>query len=143
MAGTRQPSLLVAAAVALVVGLAVAVLWVAGAVATGSYLAEIAIVVGALVGLVVRQWSRAGGLGPMLAATLVALVTIGAGMLFAALAVYSAGEHVSFATALGLLDRSFLPHLWDQIGALGAVLGVAGVVVAALLTLRRDPAASR
>jgi len=124
------------------VGLAVAVLWVAAALGTGLYLGEIAIVVGAAAGLVVRQWARASGPGPTVVATLVALVAIAPGMLFAALAVYSSANSVSFVNAVGLLDRSFLPQLWSEIGVLGAVLGAAGVVLAALVTLRWHRASS-
>lgn len=142
VSGPSPPSLLVAAAIGLVVGLAVTVLWVAAALGTGLYLGEIAVVVGAAAGLVVRQWARASGPGPTVVATLVALVAIAPGMLFAALAVYSSANAVSFVNAVGLLDRSFLPQLWSEIGVLGAVLGAAGVVLAALVTLRWHRASS-
>jgi len=143
VSGPSPPPLLVAAAIGLVVGLAVTVLWVAAALGTGLYLGEIAVVVGAAAGLVVRQWARASGPGPTVVATLVAVVAIAPGMLFAALAVYSSANGVSFVNAVGLLDRSFLPQLWSEIGVLGAALGVGGVVVAALVTVAGRGPSSR
>jgi small-conductance mechanosensitive channel len=118
-----------------VVGVVVAALWVAAAIATGLPLPPLAMVVGLVIGMVVHRSARAGSSGAAIAAGLVALVAIAVGMLFAALAVYSSGKGVSFLAALDLLDGSFLPHLWDEIGGFGAAFGVVGVVLAGLVTL--------
>ena len=137
------PGLLITSVLGLVAGVVVAALWAAAAVSTHQLLAPLAIVVGAAAGMVVRRSARAGGLDAVLAAALVGLVAVGLGLLAAALAVYSNAQGVSFLTALGHLSSSLLSPLETQIGTQGAALGVAGVVIAGLVTWpgRRPPSA--
>jgi hypothetical protein len=121
-----------------VVSLAVAALWVAAAVQTDALLPELAIVVGLAAGLVIRRSSRRGGVGAAISAIVVALVAIAVGLALAALAVHSADRGVTLQTGIQTFTSSLLPQLRDEVGAAGAALGVAGVLVAGLLTLRRD-----
>ncbi|MGA3184247.1 MAG: hypothetical protein ABSE52_06585 [Candidatus Dormibacteria bacterium] len=118
------------AAAALAVGLLLTALWVAIAVATGDELAPAALLVGAAIGCVMRRSAREGGLGAAVGASLIAVVAIGIGLVLAALGAYSHAQGASFPVALSVLNRSFLPQLWGETGALGGVLGAAGVVVA-------------
>ncbi|MGD1053252.1 MAG: hypothetical protein ABR950_05420 [Candidatus Dormibacteria bacterium] len=140
---SRRPSLLLASLAGLVVGLVVAALWVAATVQTGLLLAELAVVVGVAAGLILRRAARRGGIGPAISAFLIALVAIALGMFFAALALYSASRGSSLETAVKHLDTALLPHVWKEIGQTGALLGGAGVVVAALIGMiqRRSPSA--
>jgi len=133
--GRSGPGLGLVAPAALVVALIVAALWVAIALQTGLVLPELAVVVGIAAGLMVRRTPRVGGVVAALVAGAVALVAIAAGLLLASLAVYSSGHGVQFLTAVGQLSTSFLPHLENEAGVLGAALAVAGVVVAALVTV--------
>ena len=135
---THETRLLPAVLVALVVSLAVAALWVAAAVQTDQVLPELAIVVGVASGLVIRRSARRGGFGAALSAVVIALVAIAVGLALAALAIHSAGEGITLQTGLQTFTSSLLPQLRDEVGLTGAALGVAGVVVAGLLTLRRD-----
>src|SRR5487761_1241564 len=127
--------LLIAAGAGLAAGLVAATLWVAAAALTGLALAPVAVVVGVAVGLVVRRVARARGGASVVTAAVVSLMAVGLGLLFAGLAAYSHAVGASFAAAVVLVDRSFLPHLWTETGMLGAALAVAGVVVAGMLTL--------
>ena len=129
--------ILVGAAAALASGVVVAALWVAVSVATGLELAPLAVVVGAACGLAMRRWGRVAEPRAALSALLVAVVAIGLGLVFSALAAYSDGQHASFVDALGLLDSSFIPHLSAETGTLGAALGVAGALVAGLAVVIR------
>ncbi len=123
------------AAAALAVGLLLTTLWVAVAVATGDELAPAAVLVGAAVGCVMHRLARQGGLGAVVGASLIAVVAIGIGFVLAALGAYSHAQGASFPVALAVLDRSFLPQLWGETGALGGVLGAAGVGVAGVAVL--------
>jgi hypothetical protein len=134
-AGGRR--VLVGAASALASGVVVAALWVAVSVATGLELAPLAVVVGAVCGLAMRRWGRAAGAGATLSALLVAVVAIGLGLVFSALAAYTDGQHASFLDGLGLLDSSFVPHLSAETGSVGAALGVAGALAAGLAVVVR------
>ena len=83
-----------------------------------------------------RGTPRAGGAGAAVAAGLVALVAIAAGLLFASLAIYRSAHGLqAFLNAVGGLDTSFSTHLEHEVGVLGAALGVAGVVIAVLVAL--------
>ena len=136
---TQQTGLLPAALVALVVSLAVAALWVAATVQTDLLLPELAIVVGVAAGLVIRRSARRGGFGAAISAIVIALVAIAVGLALAALAIHSAGEGVTLQTGLQTFTGSLLPQLRDEVGLTGVALGVAGVLVAGLLTtIRRD-----
>src|SRR5487761_1496966 len=130
--------LLIAAGAGLAAGLVAATLWVAAAALTGLALAPVAVVVGVAVGLVVRRVARARGGASVVTAAVVSLMAVGLGLLFAGLAAYSHAVGASFAAAVVLVDRSFLPHLWTETGMLGAALVVAG-----MLTLPVGRTASR
>ena len=136
-ASTHETRLLPAVLVALVVSLAVAALWVAASVQIGQLLPELAIVVGVASGLVIRRSARRGGVAAAASAIVIALVAIAVGLGLAALAVHSAGQGVTLENGLQTFTSSLLPQLRDEIGVAGAALGVAGVLVAGLLTLRR------
>ncbi len=136
-ASTHETRLLPAVLVALVVSLAVAALWAAAAVQTDQVLPELAIVVGVASGLVIRRSARRGGFAAAVSAIVIALVAIAVGLALAALAVHSAGQGVTLETGLQTYTSSLLPQLRDEVGAAGVALGVAGVLVAGLLTLRR------
>jgi len=133
-ASTHETRLLPAVLVALVVSLAVAALWVAAAVQTDQVLPELAIVVGVASGLVIRRSARRGGFAAAISAVVIALVAIAVGLSLAALAVYSAGQGVTLETGLQTFTSSLLPQLRAEVGVTGAALGVAGVLVAGLLT---------
>ena len=135
----RRPSLFLASLAGLVVGLVVAALWVAAAVETGLLLAELAVVVGLASGLILRRAARRGGFGPAISAFVIALVAIAFGLFLAALAV-SIGKGSSLQSALEHLDAARLSDIWTKIGETGAVLGGAGVIVAALVALVQRPA---
>ena len=77
------------------------------------------------------------------AAGLISLVAAAAGLVLAAVAVIAHTGNATFLTTLSGLNRSSLPGIWAQIGAAGAALGAAGVIVAgtvaAMLPRRRPP----
>jgi hypothetical protein len=125
-----------------VVGLVVAALWVAAALETRLLLGELAVVVGLASGLILRRAARRGGFGPAISAFVIALVAIAFGLFLAALAVYTTGKGSSLQSALEHLDAALLSQVWKEIGETGAVLGGAGVIVAALVALVQ-PLASR
>jgi hypothetical protein len=135
----RRPSLFLASLAGLVVGLVVAALWVAAAVETGLLLAELAVVVGLASGLILRRAARRGGFGPAISAFVIALVAIAFGLFLAALAV-SIGKGSSLQSALEHLDSARLSDMWKESGETGALLGGAGVIVAALVALVQRPA---
>jgi hypothetical protein len=103
-------------------------------------LAELAVVVGLASGLILRRAAGRGGIGPAISAFVIALVATALGTLLAALSVYSAGRGVSLQSAVEHLDTALLPHLWNEIGELGAVLGGAGVIVGTLVAAVQLPA---
>ena len=117
----------------------VAALWVAAAVQTDLLLAELAVVVGLVSGLILRRAARRGGVGPAISAFVIALVAIAFGLFLAALAV-SIGKGSSLQSALEHLDSARLSDMWKDSGETGALLGGAGVIVAALVALVQRPA---
>ena len=116
-------------------GLVIAALWVAAALETHYLLAELAVVVGLASGLILRGAARRGGVGPAISAFVIALVAIAFGMLLAALSVYTTSNGSSLQTAVEHLDTALLSHIWKEIGETGAILGGAGVIIAALIAL--------
>jgi hypothetical protein len=132
--GDRRP-IFHGAAGALLAGLVLSAVWVAAAVVTGLELAPAALLVGAGVGLVMRRIAARPSLAAAGASGLPALIAIGIGLVLAALAAYSHAAGASYLAALALLDRTFLPHLWAETGAAGALLAVVGVLVAGLVAV--------
>jgi len=124
--------LVVGTAAALLAGIVIAALWVAAVVATNLQLPYLAVVVGAACGLAARRWSRPGGIAA-LATALVAVISIGLGMICVALALYAHDLGSTFISSLGQLGSSFISHLESETGELGAALGVAGVLLAVLV----------
>jgi hypothetical protein len=122
-----------------VVGLVVAALWVAAVLETGLLLPELAVVVGLASGLILRRAARRGGFGPAISAFVIALVAIAFGLFLAAL-VAGPGKGSSLQSALEHLDAALLSNIWKEIGETGAILGGAGVIVAALIALVQRPA---
>ena len=61
-------------------------------------------------------------------------------MSLAALAVYTNSKGSSLQSALEHLNTALLSNIWKQIGETGAILGGAGVIVAALIALIQRPA---
>jgi hypothetical protein len=122
-----------------VVGLVVAALWVAAAVETYSLLGELAVVVGLASGLILRRAARRGGFGPAISAFVIALIAIAFGLFLAALAV-SIDKGSSLQSGLEHLDAALLSDIWKNIGETGALLGGAGVIVAAVVALVQRPA---
>ena len=140
IAPTHRPSLFLASLAGLVVGLVVAALWVAAALETSLLLAELAVVVGLASGLILRRAARRGGVGPAISAFVISLVAIAFGLSLAALAVYTNSKGSSLQSALEHLNTALLSDIWKQIGETGAILGGAGVIVAALIALVQRPA---
>jgi ABC-type Fe3+-siderophore transport system permease subunit len=123
-----------------VVGLVIAALWVAAALETRHLLAELAVVVGLASGLILRGAARRGGVGPAISAFVIALVAVAFGLSLAALAVYTTSNGSSLQSALEHLDGALLSNIWKDIGETGAILGGAGVIIAALIALIQRPA---
>lgn len=136
----RRPSLFLASLAGLVVGLVIAALWVAAALETRHLLAELAVVVGLASGLILRGAARRGGVGPAISAFVIALVAVAFGLSLAALAVYTTSNGSSLQSALEHLDGALLSNIWKDIGETGAILGGAGVIIAALIALIQRPA---
>ena len=131
----RTPSLLIGAAAAFVVALVVSALWIYCAVKTGTELPAFAMLVGCAAGLTLRRLGGAGALRAAVASGVVAVLAVAVGLVLAAVAVISYSGGDSFLTAVTTLDRSYVPHIWAQIGAVGVALGAAGVILAGLLVV--------
>jgi hypothetical protein len=67
-------------------------------------------------------------------------VAVAFGLSLAALAVYTTSNGSSLQSALEHLDGALLSNIWKDIGETGAILGGAGVIIAALIALIQRPA---
>ncbi len=139
----KGPGFLAAEAAALGICALLTALWVVCAARTGMVLPELAVLVGCAAGLTFRRLGISGQRRAAVAAGLISLVAAAAGLVLAAVAVIAHTGNATFLTTLSGLNRSSLPGIWAQIGAAGAALGAAGVIVAgtvaAMLPRRRPP----